>query len=496
MADKKLAKKLAKMSEEERTIFLEQQRLAEEESQKKKEEDLFGVLKTRLQKEEKALKLSLLKLQNQWRTIMRMLKSEELQKDVEIMSHTFERRVDRKDAIIRSLAKDLEEAEEQYQVALRTHLKKTDSLIEFQAKKMRELEEDYEQELAALQLEFDRERQTIIQEHEKQIKDLHDIMYAMELRFSERETEAKHEFESLIDEIKNKHLEDTHALSAQRKGVLDDLWKEFQKETQQYKESTEEKKLRFEALKKKDEESAKTIARQMKKLQKLQDSIAALKQKMSANTRESEEKIKTIKEDREAILSQSQQLKQEMNKAREMERSCLVTLTLQTDAAIKDLMSKEEKSQKILTIAEMCRKLETEEEKVLPFYASSLTAEEEQTATCSTETPTEGFTQVMHDYTALENFWKRYNKVMLEKVALDKEKESLDEENKRLKMLLKQYLDGISVSDEVLSQRNPLLVVNQRASNTQMTVPVGDPRVQRQRVCVVEAALAVKNISC
>ena len=68
----------------------------------------------------------------------------------------------------------------------------------------------------------------------------------------------------------------------------------------------------------------------------------------------------------------------------------------------------------------------------------------------------------MHDYTALDSFWKRYNKVslflelkkitmqikliykqaMLEKVALDKEKESLDEENKRLKLLLKQYLDG------------------------------------------------------
>lgn len=47
-------------------------------------------------------------------------------------------------------------------------------------------------------------RQIIVQEHEKQIKDLHDIMYAMELRFSERETEAKHEFESLVDEIKNK----------------------------------------------------------------------------------------------------------------------------------------------------------------------------------------------------------------------------------------------------------------------------------------------------
>jgi len=41
-------------------------------------------------------------------------KANELHKDVEVMGQTFERVVDRKDAIIRSLAKDLEEAEEQY----------------------------------------------------------------------------------------------------------------------------------------------------------------------------------------------------------------------------------------------------------------------------------------------------------------------------------------------------------------------------------------------
>lgn len=41
-------------------------------------------------------------------------------------------------------------------------------------------------------------------------------------------------------------------------------------ETKQYRETTEEKKLRFEALKKKDEHSAHEIARQNKKLDKLQ----------------------------------------------------------------------------------------------------------------------------------------------------------------------------------------------------------------------------------
>ena len=45
------------------------------------------------------------------------------------MGKTFERVVDRKDAIIQSLAKDLEEAEEQYQVALRSHIQNLDQLI-------------------------------------------------------------------------------------------------------------------------------------------------------------------------------------------------------------------------------------------------------------------------------------------------------------------------------------------------------------------------------
>ncbi len=59
-------------------------------------------------------------------------------------------------------------------------------------------------------------------------------------------------------------------MSAQRKATLDELWEEFRRETDKYRENTEERKLRFEALKKKDEDSAKTIARQMRKLQKLQ----------------------------------------------------------------------------------------------------------------------------------------------------------------------------------------------------------------------------------
>lgn len=44
----------------------------------------------------------------------------------------------------------------------------------------------------------------MVRRHEQQMKDLSDVMYAMELRYSERETKAQHEFQSLMDELKNK----------------------------------------------------------------------------------------------------------------------------------------------------------------------------------------------------------------------------------------------------------------------------------------------------
>ena len=66
------------------------------------------------------------------------------------------------------------------------------------------------------------------------------------------------------------------------------------------------------------------------------------------------------------------------------------------------------------------------------------------------------------EYTYLNNFYKRYNKVLLDRLAIDKQKSQLEKENQILKTMLKQYLDGISVNDEVIRNPNPLLVVNNK----------------------------------
>ncbi|NXQ46898.1 DRC2 protein, partial [Catharus fuscescens] len=113
--------------------------------------------------------------------------------------------------------------------------------------------------------------------------------------------------------------------------------------------------------------------------------------------------------------------------------------------------------QRILRLAEMCRRLETEEEKVLPFYPSSLADwEQEKALRVLEEIPDEPLAQAMKDYVGLERFWQRFNKAKLEEKALEKAREDLANRNQDLRRLLQQYLAGVATNQKVVKDPQPL----------------------------------------
>ncbi|XP_036617787.1 dynein regulatory complex subunit 2 [Trichosurus vulpecula] len=457
--------KRAPKTEEERLLMLQHKMMAEEEQLRKKERLLNQFLKDKLAKEERNSSLNLNKINTQWRTILREVKAKELRKDIEILSQTFERVVDCKDSVIKSLAKDLTEAEDQYAYALQGHLHNVDELIALQRSRLAYLEECYNEELEALTKEFETERKMIVDHHEKEMRYLQDVYLAMEQNFIDTEYEAKLEFQSMWDDLKNKNLEEKHFLRMQLESTVEDLWRRFQEALKNYTDATEDRKLAFETLKTKDQKSSKEIETQMKKLQKIQDSIALLRSKILVHTRENEEQNQHIRVDKDLVHRQLQKLKQQMNVARAEARRNLAKLTWESNITLRALKKIVEKGDLILRLAEICRKFETEEEKVLPFYSSMLTPEELQEVEQNDhEEPTIEFAKLIENYTGLENFWKRYNKVKLEQLSLQRRRAQLLETNEKLRHMLKQYLDGISVSDEVLSQLNPLLIINQRSN--------------------------------
>ncbi|CAL8098390.1 unnamed protein product [Calicophoron daubneyi] len=470
--------KFANMTEEEKAAYLEQQKAAEEEMKARKAAMLTKYLQDKLDKEEKATKLSHFKLTQYWRTIMREAKSKELQKDVDILSQTFERIVDRKDSIIKTLIKDLNEAEEQHMMSLRAHLDNVDRLIELQNERLRKLKSDYEEELKKLTAEFGQEENFVIEQHQRQLDDLKDIFVALDSTYTEKENHAKQEHHGLKDELKNKILEDKHALRIALEARVNQLWSEFKTALHHYTKTTDEKIMFFENLKAKDEKSAAEIEMQMRKLQRIGEHITITKRKMAKVSREFEEKNRHLKEEREKLVAHFQNLKLQLSRLRELQHEKLVKVSLESGAATKRVQTLLEKAEKILKLAEHCRKYETEEEKVVPFYTSSLTTEEEKSVqeAFGMEGDDE-LAKIMRHCAPLEMFWRRFNKVQLDRLAILKERDMLDQENLQLKSLLKQYLDGISVNEEVIAEANSLLVVNGR-SNVNKRDLLQDPRVQ------------------
>merc|ERR550532_2665564 len=82
------------------------------------------------------------------------------------------------------------------------------------------------------------------------------------------------------------------------------------------------------------------------------------------------------------------------------------------------------------------------------------------------------------EWTYLDNFFKRFNKVKLDHLAIEREGDRLKKENAQLRSILKQFLDGVSVNEDVLGNANPLLVVNGKVNLNHVPVKrIGDKKV-------------------
>ena len=146
--------------------------MKEEEAARAKEAARREELKQVHEAEEKCSKLNRLKILNQWRKLMRLVKVEDLRKEIEVISQNHEREVDRKDAIIQVLDRDLEDSEEQYQTAQRAHLVMVDQLIDLHNAKLAGIELEFENDMQELMDEFGAERYEIASSHARHKKEM------------------------------------------------------------------------------------------------------------------------------------------------------------------------------------------------------------------------------------------------------------------------------------------------------------------------------------
>ncbi|KAJ3213728.1 Dynein regulatory complex subunit 2 [Clydaea vesicula] len=470
----------------------------DEEVKKRMLENLKEKINQRKMLEEANSRINIIKIQTKWREIMKVEKSKLLQLQLQMLEQTHLRQLDRKNEAINDLERDLQEAESQYSNAIKSHLMNIDTLIDLQESRLTTLRNQFNTDQESLECEFETERVRLLTQHTKDLSDIINIMARMEHDFQDKETDAKHEYSSLKEDVRNKNTEEKHALRIQLESTVEDLWRQFQSALSQYNSSTEDRKKQFEELKEKDKDNALDIEKQMKKLVKLQENIAHLKAKLANNAKDFEERNKALREEKEAIQIHFQALKRRMNLFREEEKRKLTELTVTSSKVLKSLDVKVEQAERIIRLAEMNRKLETEEEKILPFFkqidvVAKKIGEVELDETKFAEKESDLLKtlgiNLPNEFAPMEQFSKRFNKVLLDRMALEQQRSQLREENNHLRSILKQYLDGLTVNEEVLRQLNPLLVVNGKTN-----APLDHAKSSLNITFVEAAHIATRNV--
>ena len=487
--DKKPKGGKASQTAEERAVEERARRLKENEIRKKLAEEAKVRMCRKVEEERKLSEVNQVKITNQWRKIMRMVKVERLRKELEIFSQGHERDVDRKDAVIQMLDRNLEEAEDQYQVALRKHLQHVDKLIELQESRVLGLENEFRRELKTISEEFTSEKERIIKQHSKEVNELNSIMAAVEAEEKEKAAEAKQEHEQTREEIRSKNLESIHVLKMMLESTIDELERQFESAHLAYLQNTDQRTQDFKYLTRKDQELSREIETKIKKIEKLQAALSDRRAKISSNAKECEQRNGALREEKEQISKHFQNLKARMNRFRSEQERKLIALT-KTVKQTKDVLQEQcSLADAIFTLAGLARKLETEQERKrfehslsgpksgeAPFKQVESKVEETWDNQVDEgkhageskypEKPSNGpkdhLSASTQAWGKLENFYKRFNKSMLDKLAIERERNRLAEENRRLNQLLKSCDEGTSVKPEVMDTPNPLLVINGR----------------------------------
>ncbi|XP_070698408.1 dynein regulatory complex subunit 2 [Pempheris klunzingeri] len=458
-------------TEEERLLFLQQRAQAEEEMARKKEEILTLFLKDKLQKEERNTAVNLLKLNEGWRSILRVTRAAELRSDITVLSQTFERQLDGLDSVIETLERDLREAERQSAQVRRVHLQHVERLWTLQNKRLTLVQQQWERGVEHLSFRFSRERQQMLDHSERRQDDLEDATFTLEQQHQSVMAEINRLYEECIAAYKSAHNDRTVMVILQDYNNMEETALQMEEATQ----VLHHKKGSLDTQLAKNQELIVMTNADIRKMRMLQQSLIDMRMEMKSNETENQMTQQELTANTNQVKQQTCRLRDQMTRTHAAAGKQLADLTVQSDAAAKKLQAVIAKGEKILRITEMCHKLEREQEGVLPLLPP---AEEHR------QEPAE-----RSEFQELQQLTWRVNTATLQREAVRKHKDDLRRENRQLRLLLRQHLFAMTLSDVTADGRHALLTVDRAPITTAAVTPDAG-----RRHTVVEAVHVLKDV--
>jgi len=446
-------------------IIQDVERLRDEENKKKREEFLKEKIRELKDEEESYSKINLTNINANWLYLMRESKLKELKDTIQIKAQDHDRLVDRKNAAIQLLYRDLDESEEQYRSALRTHMQHMEELLQLQEQRLLTLHQEFNNDLYLIKKEYEEEREMLETKHKEEMLEWEEITKEMEKREEKTNELMEQDFAQTKEKVKNRYQEELIQMVGNMNEKIEEYRKITKQENNEHYDSMNQKYKDYIILRERDSSYIDIIKNQTYQIKMKEEALAHWKAKWLNNLRECEERNNKLIKEKDQLGQHFKELKKKMTTFRETEKKRLTELVKLSKETIDTLKERLEKASRILKLSEVNRRYETERERLIPFESDLDQGEAPSIAESSVQMMEEAMDEEKRllqdsEWEQLNRFYKRYNKVLLDNLALEQEKVHLVDQNKKLRQMLKQYLDGITVNEDVLNTRNPLLMID------------------------------------
>ncbi len=379
-------------------------------------------------------------LEDGWVELGSIEKVGSLHRDIEVIRQSHNAEVDRKNAVIQVLEAGLEEAEKQFSLSIKSHSDNVQHLVDLHSSRLQTMKESFEKELEEMQTTFQSDRECIETIHDEEMVGLLRLITVVKTKEEETSAVESKERKHVYEGQQSHSLETLNTMRSKLDTKAQNIHDKLKDIEDNYNEATVELAAEFKRMTVNDMKLKDDIEVKSKHIERLLVALRHWRDKISHNIHENENRNDMLNEKKSSLANQYQALKRTMNDFSAKRHRHLVELSHDATRAKTKLIQHLELAERILRLAEVCHMKPTEEklnDMVIGKYnpiackrtATTKKGDSARYVPIYLDNAGERVQPDMH----LENFLRQFNKLQLDKFAIQKERDRLEGENKRLK---------------------------------------------------------------
>lgn len=378
--------------------------------------------------------------EKRWRKLLISITLPRLREELSYAWHTFERIIDSKDYIISLYMDEIREAEEQYMKNIRQHVEHIDRLLLYFRERIEEMNSVFKKSISNL---IQEEKNIIGGVMEMQMENetyFKTIIFALHEQRKQYEGNIKGDLIAKLEDEKN-------IFKMNYLGMWDNLMEAFSGMLSytgnfliEFFYERKGRKITYKNLLAQDEAMKELIILQLKKINKMYEIIKKLKINYQNLEKKNNIRLSFLKGEKQYFHEYHASFKLALKEMMRYYKTNTCNLVCCTNTTLDYLEGLYKKGKKMLTLASMCAKFETQKEKLWPepsecplFHSKEQYIKVEENGSFEN-----------NDDEGINMFWKKVALADIKRIYLVKEKELLENENRLLRKEIFKYCSCVN----------------------------------------------------